>query len=172
MSLSAQEMSKFQKVVTFTNISEEPFIHTHCFGDTPPETYRFEPGESRILPFVIADFLAKHLARKILLGQAKSQDPRDRRRLWGQEDEARLKGEILGEVSSAPTPRVLSKQEIIREQIKQLNPEDEEIVNPSEDGEVETKASIIEALKEKGERVDVRRNKAELKEQLSKITLA
>lgn len=173
MPLSEQDNNKFARVVTFKNIANEEFVHTHCFGDAPPSTYRFQPGEQRVLPFVIADFLAKHLARMILIGSKSSADPKDRRKLFGREDEDRIKSQILSDASSQVAAPLPTTSQIVAEQIARLNPEDRDEVDPDiETGDVRTKAELIEALKEKGERVDVRLSKSELKEQLSKILSA
>lgn len=166
MNLTAQPANKFARVATFTNISDETFVHTHCFDDSEPLTYSFEPGESQILPFVIANFLAKHLARKILLGNASSTAMTKRTKLFGDEDVDTLKAKILSGSTAVTPPRVQSTAEIVREQIAKLNPKDSEDISTSEDGDVETKATIIQAMKDKGMKVDLRKSKSELKKEL------
>jgi hypothetical protein len=112
------------KVVKFTNITDKDF--THPFDGQP---FSVKAGEIVLLPFDLADHLATHLARKIMIDGDKSPtqyDPKDDsggrgKPLISAEKEQELKGRILGDVSDAPTEKVKSETEVLRERIDELN---------------------------------------------------
>lgn len=153
------------KVVTFTNISEEEFEHSYN-----GQVYFVAAGETLILPFSLADHLAKHLARKILISQDKIVSVKDDvtgglgAPIWSEEAVNALKAKILGEVESRKQDLPKSEDEILREKISELNQVADE---PADAETYRSKKDVIEALEAKGKPVDVRKTKDELLEQLN-----
>jgi len=152
------------KVVTFTNITTEDF--SHPFNG---QAYFVAKGETKIFPFVLADHLATHLARKILLAKDKIVAVKDDQTgglgapIWSDEAVEELKRQILGEVETRMPDVVKSQDEILREKVEELNQESGEPVDPEE---YKSKKEVIDALTAKGIAVDVRKTKSELEAEL------
>lgn len=152
------------KVVTFTNITEKEFSHSYN-----GQAYFVAAGETRIFPFALADHLAKHLARKILLSQDKAVSVKDEATgglgapIWSEEAVVELKKEILGEVETRQADRVKSDDELLAEKVAELNQVSEVTADPSS---YKSKKDVIAALESKGTPVDVRKTKEELLAQL------
>lgn len=168
MSLSEKDYKKLQEVARFTNISDKPFEHTFAWGSAPPVLHRFDAGESRQLPFPIANHLAKHLAVAILRGRATVAELKNNRTFATPERVAALKQEILSERTRAEGPRPESTNDVIKNHIELLNEADRDVVAP--DGtDVSTKADIIAELENRNIKFNARRSKAELQEQLDAV---
>lgn len=152
------------KIVTFTNITDEPF--THNYQGVP---FTVEARESKSFPYDLGRHLAKHLARKILFASKE-----DKRKLLGYNDQdirndvalftTREEGDliqlILGEVSSAPVAPELSEAERIKQRVEDLN------ANKPEDAPERTKKDVIEEMEAKGLNVDKRKSLDTLLEEL------
>lgn len=178
-------MSNLGKVVKFTNITNEDF--SHAFGGTP---FFVKAGETMLLPFELAEHLAKHLARKILLNNDKSlkvYNPNDLtggtgQPIWTQEEEIKKMGEIMGEVMERPLETEKTETEKLQEQIAKLNEFVVEKLGPQEasleaslEASVTTsssevgykdKADVIAELTKRGISFDARLNKSNLEKLL------
>lgn len=201
MDSNVQHSPNLGKVVVFTNIDDQDF--EHAFGGTP---FRVRAGESQHMPYDLADHLATHLARKMLLRGDTGKnifDPTDKSggtgsKIWGPEDEGRIKARILGDTYERERSKPETEIEALQRQIRELNqfkqdflndkkqPEEGSVlqakpeenngimVSPSDDPSVlayETKADVINKMKELGLKYDARQNKeallAQLKQHLS-----
>lgn len=117
------------RVVVVTNISD--FDFTHPYGGIP---YNLPVGKPMLFPYAIADHLATHLARQIILRKAPVRDEnavdgrggesvRSDRPLWTDETINELKKKIMKDAyEQAPTPQ-LSDAEIMKQRIDELNRE-------------------------------------------------
>lgn len=118
------------KVISFTNIDAEDF--THKWGGQP---FFVKAGETVMFPYDLAEHLAKHLARKILLRTDKSStvyDPKDPsggtgQRIWTVEDEQQLVKRILGTAIQQEVPREKTEVEILNEKVDALQKQFPEI---------------------------------------------
>ena len=198
MDSNVQHSPNLGKVVVFTNIDDQDF--EHAFGGTP---FRVRAGESQHMPYDLADHLATHLARKMLLRGDTGKniyDPTDKSggtgsKIWGPEDESRIKARILGNTYERSLDKPETEIEALQRQIRELNqfkqdflndkknPGDEEsVLQTVETGlavsppdgpspSYETKADVINKMKELGLKYDARQNKetllAQLKQHLS-----
>lgn len=113
----------YGKVCSFTNITNQDF--THSWGGQP---FFIKAGETAMFPYDLANHLAKHLARKILLANDKgltqydAKDPTGGtgRAIWGEEEEKVLAAKILGESFQHDVPREKSEIELLKEQVANL----------------------------------------------------
>lgn len=149
-------------VVKFTNIDSEDFTHSY---DGYPWTIK--AGESQFFPVGHARLFAKHLAQKMIMKRKKAsaEGKMDGTILFKEHDMDDLKNKILSESHELPQEQK-SPQEVYRERVKEIN----ETLLPQitvEDAQM-TKAQLIVALKERGEKVDVKKSKDELFEQWKK----
>lgn len=177
------------KVVSFTNVTAQDF--THNFGGVP---YFVPAGETVMFPYHLARHLAKHLSRKILLGEdkgAQAYDPKDETMkngngtvLWNETTEKKMMDKILGESFSHEVARPKTEVELMREQIAELNKFKEQFIEknnlkpsapvpelPSSEG-FKDKGEIISELKKLGIPVDARKSKATLEAQLKEAQTA
>lgn len=168
-------MSNEGKVVRFTNITDERF--EHAFGGTP---FFVEAGESKLMPWTIADHLATHLARKILLKNDASlsvYDPKDPtggvgKPIWNADEEAKVKSKILGEIMEQAVEAEKTEVEKLQEQIKKLNEfvaskfGSEEQPKVVQEGQYQDKAEVIAELEKRGIQFDARQKKEKLEELL------
>jgi len=161
MSLSNADFRKMQEVIQFTNISSEVFSHSFAWGDAPPIMHTFEAGESRFLPFPIANHLAKHLATSILRGRASASEVKNSRAIATEERINKLKLDILSDKSQAEVVKPKTSNEILAEHIDSLNTVDKEIIAPDEEYQG-TKADIIADLQKAGITYNPRDNKTTL----------
>jgi len=173
------------KVVIFTNIDDQDF--EHAYNGQP---FRVPAGESQHMPFDLADHLATHLARKILLrgdGGKNIYDPTDKSggsgiKIFGPEEEGKLKEKILGNTYQVERPKTESEVERLQREVKELNqfvkdnvpglkkadPAEQLVGSPATSGDVyETKADVIAKLNSLGIKFDARQNKDKLIEHLN-----
>ena len=153
------------KIVTFTNITDEDFSHPYN-----GQAYFVAKREVRMFPFELADHLATHLARKILLSQDKPVSVRDDvtggvgAPIWSEEAVLQLKAKILGEVETQVVAAPKTDDEILRDKVQELNQVTD---TPETPQTLMTKVDVIKALKAQGKPVDVRKTKSELLAQLN-----
>lgn len=165
-----------RKVVRFTNISDSFFEATHAIDDEAPERYSFAPGASEVLPYPIARHIARALARRIKLQQASVVDPKNRVKLYSDEDIENLIAKMITEVGvqSEFSPKTQTEQ--LRELRKEWNQSTEPVsadVGVAEDvqeGEsVQSKGEIMEELTKRGVKVDARKSKSTLLADLQRL---
>lgn len=114
------------KVVRFTNITDFDFTSElgAMYGGKP---YFVAAGESLLVPFVLGDHLAKHLAQAILIRNAPIRDARETdgkgsdRPLWDEQAIVELKGKIIKDVYEEERPTVLSEAEKMAKKVEDLN---------------------------------------------------
>ena len=167
------------KVVIFTNIDDQDF--EHAYNGQP---FRVPAGESQHMPFDLANHLATHLARKILLKGDTGKnifDPTDKSggsgiKIFGETEERKLKDKILGNTYQVERPREESEVERLQREVSELNKfvkdnvpglkavESTPIVG---DNSYETKADVIAKLNSLGIKFDARQNKDKLIEHLN-----
>lgn len=175
---------KQNSVARFTNLSSETF--THPFGGVP---HSFEPGESRLLPYPLAEHLARHLFRFMRLHAddsptkyAKSDQPWNESGapLWSESDEESAIGRILSEVYEEEKAKPKTEMELLNEKIEALNAfvrgvktEDDDITivenvptNPIEPVVYKDKAEVIAELTKRQIAFDARKKKLDLEELL------
>lgn len=119
------EQNEF-KVVRFTNITDFDFTSElgAMYGGKP---YFVAAGESLLVPFVLGDHLAKHLAQAILIRNAPIRDSKETdgrgsdRPLWDEQAIVELKGKILQDVYEEERPTVLSEAEKMAKKVEDLN---------------------------------------------------
>ena len=168
------------KVVIFTNIDDQDF--EHAYNGQP---FRVPAGESQHMPFDLANHLATHLARKILLrgdGGKNIYDPTDKSggsgiKIFGETEERKLKDKILGNTYQVERPREENEVERLQREVKELNKFVKDNVpglkavesTPIVDGTdgYETKADVIAKLNSLGIKFDARQNKDKLIEHLN-----
>ena len=176
------------KVVIFTNIDDQDF--EHAYGGQP---FTILAGQSQHMPFDLADHLATHLARKILLRGDSGKniyDPNDKSggsgsKIWGLEEEMALKNKILGNTYQVERAKEETEVERLKREVSELNsfvranvpsskPESAPVENPTMQikssglDDYETKADVIAKMNELGIKFDARQNKDKLVEQLNK----
>lgn len=148
-------------VIWFKNIDSEDFTHT--FDGVP---WSIRAGEKMAFPASHARLFAKHLSQKIIMKRKKATAAGKLEDfLWKKEDMDALKAQILGD-SVNLLPDQKSPQDVYKEKIVEINQTLGEKVAEPESEEL-TKADIIAKLKERGDKVDVGRSKADLLEQLN-----
>lgn len=116
------------KVVRITNITDFDFTSElgAMYGGKP---YFVAAGESLLVPWVLGDHLAKHLAQAILIRNAPIRDASQTdgkgsdRPLWDEQAIVELKGKILEEVYEEEKPGVISESEKLAQKVKDLNNE-------------------------------------------------
>lgn len=152
----------YGKVVVFHNISSEDF--THSYGGQP---FFVKAGDSVTYPYDLADHLATHLARAILLGNARMDKAKlgSDMPLWNEETERELKAKILGEKMTQDVPPTLSEAEEVAKKVEELNAATEG-APLSPDG-YKDKSEVIDEMKKLGLPVDARLSKGKLEEQLA-----
>lgn len=165
-----------RKVVRFTNISDSFFEATHAIDNEAPERYSFAPGASEVLPYPIARHLARALARRIKLEQASIVDPRQRIKLYSDEDIAALIAKMITEVGAQTEFTQKTQTEQLRELRKEWNSSTEPVSPPPtetddvEVGEsVQSKGEIMEELTKRGVKVDARKSKSTLLADLQRL---
>lgn len=165
-------MSNINKVVKFTNITNSDF--THAYGGQP---FFVKAGESVMLPFDLANHLAKHLAQRIFIQEDKSvtgHDPNDKtsglgRPLWDDQAIALMKTKILGEVFEEAAPRPRTEAEILKARVDEL---EKKFAHAPVEGTSTTykdKAEVIAALEAKKATFDRRASKATLEKHLAEL---
>lgn len=147
------------RIARFTNITDESF--THNYHGQP---FTVGAHEVMMFPYDLARHLAKHLARKIMVGGASSDRLKNDRALFGEEEENRLISTIVdGETRADVTPE-LSEVEILRKRITELNAKKPE---GAPEAEGRTKADVMEEMVKLNLPVDKRLSMAKLEEQLA-----
>lgn len=167
------------KVVIFTNIDDQDF--EHAYNGQP---FRVPAGESQHMPFDLADHLATHLARKILIrgdGGKNIYDPTDKSggsgiKIFGPEEERKLKDKILGNTYQVERDKPETEVERLQREVSELNKFVKDnvpglkAVEPSiaTTGDTyETKADVIAKLTSLGIKFDSRQTKDKLIEHLN-----
>lgn len=147
-------------VVTFTNITDEPF--THLYGGVP---YTVNARESQVFPADLGKHLAKHLARKILYAEGeakrkllgyKQDDPKNDVSLFSEKDEQVITGKILGQVYREEVSPALTPEQVIKKRVEELNPPKDVPVQAGE------RKQVIAELEQLGVIVDKRKSLATL----------
>lgn len=162
-------MSNSTAVAKFTNISARDF--THPFEGEPISV---RAGQSRLMPAHVADHLATHLARRILLdaadGKAKLPPgtPGESAPLWSETQIAALKAKIVSEVYEREPEAVVPPEQKVRHDIDQLNANFDNGGAPviAEPETYRDKHTIIVEMEALGLTVDPRLSAAELERQL------
>lgn len=148
-----------RRIVRFTNIDSEDF--THSFRGI---SITVKKGESYIARLPEGDHLATHLARKILSREKKAKgadkDPKGTI-LWSDKEIDELKDKIIQEVGSE-TPKTITPEEERKRDQENL----QQKYSPTPKAPDVTKADIIKDLEARGEKVDVKKSKEELLQQL------
>jgi len=111
------------RVIAFTNITDEDF--THPYGGQP---FFVKARETVMFPWSLANHLATHLARKVLLKTDKSSkqyDPKDEtggvgKPIWDDQAENELKSKILGASYQQEVATPKSEIELLKEQVDQV----------------------------------------------------
>lgn len=153
------------KVVRFRNISNKDF--THPFEGRP---YFVKAGQSLLMPFDLADHLATHLARTILLAKADGNSTAQAtdQPLWSEAAIEELKVQILGDSYEPEAPAELSDQEKMAERVKELNANEPDTEGQSADpATYKDKAEVIARMKELGLPFNPRASKATLLKELA-----
>lgn len=151
------------KIATFTNIDVDDFSHSY-----DGQTFFVAAGEAKVFPYSLADHLAKHLARKILLKGDKVIAMKDDQTgglghpIWSEEAEIELKRRILGEVQTQTVAPEPTEQEKVAAKVEELN-----TLTPVDPDTFISKKDVIAKLEAKGIPVDVRKTKDELLAQLN-----
>lgn len=153
------------RISSFTNITREDF--THSYHGQP---FTIKAGETLLFPHDLTRHLAKHLARKILISDAKPEQLRNDRALFTIETESELVTLIVGSESRREVPQVLSEPELLRQRVSELNNLKPEGAAPAG----RTKADVIAEMEALNLPIDKRNSMAKLEEQLaeykSKVT--
>ena len=156
----------FGKVVSFTNKSSKDF--EHAYGGQP---YFVKAGETKLYPYELAEHLAKHLARRMLLEKdtsATTFDPNDPTKgtgqaLWNEETEKNLIDKLLGDPMTQTVEPPKSENEVILEKVTQLNTNLGETV-PTVG--YQDKKEVIDELNKRGIKFDARLTKVKLEDLL------
>lgn len=164
------------KVVRFENISD--FDFTGELGARyGGKDYPVKAGEAKLFPFVLADHLATHLARAILIKKApirteKELDGKGKDTpLWDDTVIADLKKKILVEVYEEERKAPLSESDIMSQKVAALNEvtKDPEL-DTQEDANVlgyQDKSEVIKELEKRNIKFDARQSKANLEKLLT-----
>ena len=114
------------KVVRITNISN--FDFTGELGARyDGKSYFVATGESLLVPFVLGDHLAKHLAQAILIKGAPLRDAKELdgkgsdRPLWDEQAIVELKAKIMTDVYEEEKTAPLSESERMAKKVEELN---------------------------------------------------
>ncbi len=173
------------KVVRVTNISD--FDFTGDLGARYDSVdYTLLAGESKMFPFVLADHLATHLARQILLKKAPIRDGSQTdgkgsdRPLWDDKIIHELKAKIMTELYTEEREAPKTEAERMRAKVEELNRSEKEVEKDAGGGNapfigtpVETtqksdeivyqdKQQVISELTKRGIRFDPRSTKTML----------
>lgn len=146
------------RIASITNITSEDFVH--AYNGTP---FTIKASETLVLPYDLARHLAKHLARKIIFSDAKPSELRNDRSLVTKESEVELIGKIISDPSNKPVPVELSKDEILKKRVEELNED-----KPEEVTSDRVKADVIKEMDSLKLPVDKRKSKESLEEELAK----
>ena len=144
------------RIVRFTNISDSDFTHLYH-----AQQFTVKSNESVLFPYDLGRHLAKHLARKILLGNAKVEELKNDRALFNEETEKEMITKILGDETQAAVSPELSEAERLRRRVDELNAH-----KPEGAPEGRTKADVIAEMETKGLPVDKRKTMATLESEL------
>ncbi len=154
------------KVVRFRNISTKDF--THPFEGRP---YFVKAGQTLLMPFDLADHLATHLARTILLAKADSTTgaPATDQPLWSEQAIEDLKVQILGDSYEPEVAPELNDQEKMAARVKELNTNEPDTSEGqgADPGAYKDKAEVIARMKELGLPFNPRAGKATLLKELA-----
>lgn len=118
---------KEAQVVRFTNVFD--FDYTHAYGGIP---YQLRAGETILLPWVIGDHLATHLARQAIIRKAPVRDENDSdgrggetkrsdRPLWDDEAIKALKEKIIKDAYIEEREAPVSEEEQYKRKFEELN---------------------------------------------------
>jgi hypothetical protein len=165
------------KIVRITNIAD--FDFTGEMGSRYDQTDYFVPaGKSLLVPYVIGNHLATHLARQIIMRKTPIRDEANGRGsdapLWNDETIENLKKKILAEVYEEEPEQVLSSSEALAKKVLELNKnitekiegEEEEVLssNIGDKGQItyKDKKQVIDELTKKGIKFNPRETKVNL----------
>lgn len=118
-----------------------------------------------MLPYDVANHLAKHLARQILLKRPSNVRLSEDKELWSEGLENEVKAQILSDVQDRPKAPVPSEQERIRQEVEALNQAEDMNLDSAN---YETKKEVMDKLKELGVPFEARKTKAELQKELAR----
>lgn len=144
------------RIVTFTNITGDDF--THSYAARP---YTVRAGESMLLPYDLGRHLAKHLARRIILGGLNDAQLKNDRAAISKESEQEIIGRIIGGESRMEVPAELSESERMARRVEELNR------SKPEGAASRVKADVIADMESEGMVPDKRKNMAALEEELA-----
>lgn len=148
----------FARIATLTNITDEDF--THPYHGRP---FTILAGESLLFPYDLARHLAKHLSRKILMGQCTSEQLKNDRALFGPGDEETIIQKLLGPATQREVPAELSDDERLLRRVEELNS-----APPEGAPKGRTKVDVIAEMEAKGLPVDKRKSMETLEDELAK----
>lgn len=145
------------RIVRITNITGTDFSHPYH-----GQVFTVKANEGLLFPYDLGRHLAKHLARRIMFSNATTEQMKNDRALYNEDDESSLIQKILGEESNAPISPELSEAERLAKRVSELN------ANKPEGAPTRTKVDVIEEMKAKGLPVDSRKSLATLEAELAK----
>jgi hypothetical protein len=167
---------KQHKIVRITNIAD--FDFTSEMGSRYDQTDFFVPaGKSLLVPYMVGDHLATHLARQIIMRKSKVGETSDRP-LWDENLLEEVKRKILVDVYEEEPEEVLSEGQMLAKKVSDLNKNilDETtldaskiIATESNEGDIvayKDKAQVIAELNKRGVKFNARETKLNLEKLL------
>lgn len=115
------------KIVRFTNIADFDFVPEMgaMYGGVP---YFVSAGKSMLMPLSIADHLATHLSRQIIIKKAPIRDDKEidgkgsDRKLWEPQHIVELKGKIVSsEIYQEERPAPTTPEQVLARKVEELN---------------------------------------------------
>lgn len=152
-------------VMKFTNISSKDFSHPY---HGQPISVR--AGESLLLPAEVADHIATHLARRILLDKAEAGRLAKDEPLWSDTVVEKLKAQILAEAYVKEPVGVPSEQQRVAKEIEELNAAEPGAITPAEAAAPDTykdKQAVLDEYAALTFPMDPRKSKAVLIKELA-----